>query len=207
MRLASDGSGWVDLKGEGQVTRYAVDDNGDLTAGLSVKTQRLRVSAQGSREYALDGGARVSPSGELGVRWDGGDGATGAGVEVGGGGCRGPVRAGGLTLEVDGRWLLAHRSDLEEWGLSGGVTLEPDTGGRGLSLSVRPAWGEAGSGTSRLWEEGMAGRGETEEERSGAVLEAEVGYGVSAFGGFGVATPTPGSSRRVRSIVTGWGGG
>ena len=119
MRLASDGSGWVDLKGEGQVTRYAVDDNGDLIAGLSVKTQRLRVSAQGSREYALDDGARVSPSGELGVRWDGGDGATGAGVEVGGGlSWTGPGR--GLTLEVDGRWLLAHRSDLEEWGFRAG---------------------------------------------------------------------------------------
>ena len=190
MRLASDGSGWVDLKGEGQVTRYAVDDNGDLIAGLSVKTQRLRVSAQGSREYALDGGARLSPSGELGVRWDGGDGATGAGVEVGGGvSWTGPGR--GLTLEVDGRWLLAHRSALEEWGLSGGLRLEPRANGRGLSLSVRPAWGNAGGGgTSRLWEEGMAGRGETaEEERPGAVLEAEVGYGVSAFGGFGVATP------------------
>ena len=206
IRLASDGPGWVDLKGEGQVTRYAVDDNGDLIAGLSVETQRLRVSAQGSREYALDDGARVSPSGELGVRWDGGDGATGAGVEVGGGvSWTGPGR--GLTLEVDGRWLLAHRSDLEEWGLSGGLRLEPRANGRGLSLSVRPTWGNAGSGTSRLWEEGMAaGRGETSEERSGAVLEAEVGYGVTAFGGFGVATPYTrfGQAREEHRYGLGW---
>ena len=191
VRLVSDGAMRVDLKGEGQATRYEVDDNGDgrddLIEGLAVETHRLRVSAQGSREYVLDGGGRLSPSVELGVRWDGGDGATGAGGEVGGGlSWTGPGR---LVLELGGRWLVAHRSDVEEWGLSGGLRLEPRANGRGLSLSMEPGWGEAGSGVSRLWEEGLAGRGELGEEDSGAGVKAEVGYGVGAFGGFGVATP------------------
>ena len=204
VQLTSGGATRVDLKGEGQVTRYAVDDNGDLIAGLSVKTQRVRVSAQGTREYVLAGGGRLLPSGELGIRWDGGDGATGAGVEVGAG--MSWVGSGRTELEVEGRWLAAHRSDLEEWGLSGGVRVEPDADGRGLSLSVEPGWGEVGSGTSRLWEEGMAGRGETAQARSGAVLEAELGYGVGAFGGFGVATPYTrlGRSRDERRYGVGW---
>ena len=191
VRLVSDGAMRVDLKGEGQATRYEVDDNGDgrddLIEGLAVETHRLRVSAQGSREYVLDGGGRLSPTVELGVRWDGGDGATGAGGEVGGGlSWTGPGR---LVLELGGRWLVAHRSDVEEWGLSGGLRLEPRANGRGLSLSMEPGWGEAGSGVSRLWEEGLAGRGELGEEDSGVGVKAEVGYGVGAFGGFGVATP------------------
>ena len=198
VRLVSDGAAWVDLKGEGQATRYEVDENGDLIEGLSVRTQRLRLAMEGAREYALDDGARLAPSGELGVRWDGGDGATGTGVEVGGGlSWEGPGvgTGGGLVLEVGGRWLVAHRGDLEEWGVSGGVRLEPRGTGRGLSLSVEPSWGEAGSGTGRLWEEGVAGRGSSGggrasgvERASGVGVEAELGYGLPAFG-VGVGTP------------------
>ena len=204
VRLTPAGATRLDLKGEGQATRYEVDENGDLIEGLAVQTQRLRVAVQGSREYVLGGGGRLTPSAELGVRWDGGDGATGAGGEVGGGvSWTGPGR---LVLEAGGRWLVVHRSGLEEWGLTGGLMLEPRANGRGLSLSVAPGWGEAGSGVSRLWEEGMAGRGETAEVGSGAVLEAEVGYGVGAFGGFGVATPYTrfGQAREERRYGLGW---
>ena len=199
VRLVSGGAAWVDLKGEGQATRYEVDENGDLIEGLSVRTQRLRLAMEGAREYALEDGARLAPSGELGVRWDGGDGATGTGVEVGGGlSWEGPGvgTGGGLVMEVGGRWLVAHRGDLEEWGVSGGVRLEPRGTGRGLSLRVEPSWGEAGSGTGRLWEEGVAGRGSSSgggrasgvERASGVGVEAELGYGLPAFGD-GVGTP------------------
>ena len=206
VRLVSEGAMRLDLKGEGQATRYEVDDNGVLIAGLSVRTQRLRVSALGSREYALGaGGGRLSPSLELGVRWDGGDGATGAGVEVGGGVSW--IGAGGdLAMEVKGRTLLAHRGDLEEWGVAGGLRLEPGVDGRGWSLNVEPKWGKAGSGASRLWEEGMAGRS-GEVERLGAGAEVELGYGLAAFGGFGVATPYTRlglSQEGERSYGIGW---
>ena len=92
-------------------------------------------------------------------------------------------------MQAAGRWLAAHRSEVHEWGLSGGVRFEPRANGRGLSLSVEPSWGEARSGTARLWEEGTAGRAETAREPSGAALEAEAGYGLPAFGTFAVATP------------------
>ena len=187
VRLTSGGATRLELKGEGQATRYEVDENGDLIEGLTVQTRRVRVTAQGSREYVLGGGGRLLPLAEFGVRWDGGDGATGTGVEVGGGvSWTGPGR---LVLEAGGRWLVAHRSGVEEWGLTGGLRLAPRANGRGLSLSVAPGWGEAGSGVSRLWEEGVAGRGGLGGEDSGVGVKAEVGYGVGAFGGFGVATP------------------
>ena len=52
----------------------------------------------------------------------------------------------------------------------------------------------------------MAGRGERTEVRSGAVLEAESGYGVGAFGGFGVATPYTrlGLAQEERRYGVGW---
>ena len=54
--MVSAGAARVDLKGEGQVTRYTVDENGDLIEGLSVETRRVRVSAQG-RTPASEGRA------------------------------------------------------------------------------------------------------------------------------------------------------
>ena len=73
----------------------------------------------------------MTPSAELGVRWDGGDGATGAGGEVGGGvSWAGPGR---LVLEAGGRWLVVHRSGVEEWGLTGGLRLA-----RGRTVGVCP---------------------------------------------------------------------
>ena len=179
----------VDFKGEAQATRYELRGNGSLLEGLSVRTRRLRLSAEGSREYALSGGGRVAPSGELGVRWDGGDGATGAGVEVGAG-VSWSAAGGRLSLEARGRTLAAHRSGLDEWGLSGGLRVAPRPNGRGLSLSVQPVWGASESARSRLWEEGMAGRRAPSGGGAvGAGLDAELGWGAGAFRGFGSATP------------------
>ena len=176
----------VDFKGEAQATRYELRGNDSLLEGLSVRTRRLRLSAEGSREYALSGGGRLAPSGELGVRWDGGDGATGAGMEVGAG-VSWSAADGRLSLEARGRTLAAHRSGLDEWGLSGGLRVAPRPNGRGLSLSVQPTWGASGSARSRLWEEGMAGRGSP--SGGGAGVDAELGWGAGAFRGFGSATP------------------
>ena len=154
VRLTPAGATRVELKGEGQATRYAVDDNGDgrddLIEGLAVETQRLRMSVQGSREYVLAGGGRVTPSAELGVRWDGGDGATGAGGEVGGGvSWTGPGR---LVLEAGGRWLVAHRSGVEEWA-DGRV--EARAGGRTVGSVVL----ERGAWVGRSGERGVAAVG------------------------------------------------
>ena len=54
----------------------------------------VRGAAEGSREYALSGGGRLAPSGELGVRWDGGDGGRRRGVVERGGRAAEPGGAG-----------------------------------------------------------------------------------------------------------------
>ena len=187
----SRGPATLEAKGSAEATRWRVKDNGDAIAGVVVSTRRLRLAAVGSRAYALDGGATLTPSLELGGRWDGGDGATGAGLE-GGAGLSWTDPARGLTVEAKGRALLAHNSNVEEeWGASGSMRLETDADGLGLSFGLRPSWGASGSGLARLWHEGVAARpavGGGNEAR----LETELGYGLPAFGGAGVTTPYAG---------------
>ena len=179
------------LKGSGEATRYSVKDNGSAIEGVSVKTQRLRLAAEGSRTWALTGGGTLTPSLEVGARWDGGDGETGAGVELGGGL---EWLSDGLSVEARGRMLAAHEGDVEEWGVSGSARLSPGSGGRGLSFTLSPRWGASESGLARLWDEGMTGGASSGDDTDAdtARLEAEVGYGIGFWEGSGLATPHAG---------------
>ena len=190
----------VDLKGEAWTTRLAVADNGARIAGLAVRTHRLRGAVEGARAFALAGGAALTPSVELGMRFDGGDGETGAGVELGGG-LDYAHPALGLSADLAGRVLLAHQGGAEDWSVGGALRREPASG-RGLSLRLAPSYGDTGSGLARLWEHGVAepgagatgatatgatGTGTSNGESPAARLDTEMGYGVAAFAG--VLTP------------------
>ena len=125
----------------------------------------------------------MSPEAELGVRWDGGAGAGGLGVELGGA-VRFAEPTWGVTAEVRGRALLVHEREVQEWGVSG--LLRVGGTGEGLSLSVEPEYGAAASGGERLWSEGVAAAAEASEPA--ARLSTELGYGLAA-GGAAVVTP------------------
>ncbi len=189
VRAVSEGALTVDVKGALEGTQYSVEANGEqgVIEAVSVETHRLRLSVEGSRSYALGGGGSLTPSLEVGVRWDGGDGETGTGVEVGGG-MSWRSASGAVSVEARGRGLLTHESGLNEWGAGGAVRLGAVDDGYGLSLSVLPSWGSVESGVSRLWEEGVTGRAPGASS-SGARLAAELGYGFGVFEGAGVATP------------------
>ena len=134
---------------------------------------------EGSHEVNF-GSASLTPSVQVGMRYDGGDAETGAGVELGGG-----VRfaASGLTMEVRGRGLLAHEDrDYEEWGVSASAVFSPGSEGRGLSMRVGSAWGAASSRADRVWTGGAAGLA-GEADLPGASLDAEVAYGLDALRG------------------------
>ncbi len=205
-QLLSEGATALDLKGEAQGSRLEVDDNGDLVEGLSVRTWRMRLALEGSRDFELFPDIVLTPSLELGLRWDGGDGETGTGVEIGGG--LGYVdREKGLTAEVSTRALAAPADGVREWGVSGLLRLDPGAQGRGLTLSLSPSWGNAESGMARLWQDGLTGPstdgelsnvavGVPANVRAGAApegrIEAELGYGLPTFGGAVLVTPYSG---------------
>ena len=187
-RLSSGGSVEVRVKASGETSRFTVRGNGEggAIAPLAATAQRLRLSAEGSRTWALASGAELTPALEVGGRWDGGGGATGAGIEIGGGVVWSDPGAG-LTMEARARALVAHRGGAREHGVSAAVRLEPGARGRGLSLSLSPSWGKAESGMERLWRTGAPAA--EAKPRSAPRLEAELGYGVPALGGSATLTP------------------
>lgn len=170
-----------------QMTSDEVEGRSALTADVS----RMRVMLEAHKGYTLGGGELVKPQLRVGMRRDGGDVETGFGMELGGGlSFLDPER--GLSIAVHGRKLMAHeQSDYEEWGLGGSITLNPQGGGRGLSLGLSPSWGSTASGLARLWAQGATGLtpngyGYGYGSRR---LDAEVGYGVESLAGRGVFTP------------------
>ena len=112
-------------------------------ASSEQKANRLRLVLDASRPFEVGDGTTLTPSLEVGVRHDGGDAETGRGVEVGAG-----LRYAGTGFRIEGtvRGLALHdESAYEEWGASGSVRIEPGGTGRGLSLTLAPAWGNPSS--------------------------------------------------------------
>ena len=197
-RLFAAGGTTLELRGEAWATRLSVDGDGGLVEALSVDVQRIAATAEAAREFALPRGA-VRPWAELGARWDGGDGEAGAGLEAGGGVAY-RDDALGLEAEAAGRVLLAHGGDLREWGVEGALRAKPDARGRGLSLSVLPAWGESRSGLVGLRDGGAAAapRGPRLDIAAGYGLHIDGGALLTPYGGAGLAK---GGGRRWRAGV------
>ena len=168
------------------------DGAGRLSESES-QTSRLRFILEGSHRIEMAGGQALTPSLELGLRHDGGDAETGTGIELGGSVSYADP-ATGLTVEGKARGLVAHEdTDYREWGASASVRLDPGAAGRGLSLSLSPAWGADSGGAERLWglsdARGLAGNDGVEPAGR---LDAEAGWGFAAFGGRGLMTPFAG---------------
>ncbi len=189
--LLKGGATSLSLKGETAFTWADVDGSGSLES-VTLKASRQRLMLEGSHVRKLDSGATFTPSIEVGMRYDGGDGETGGSIETGGG-LRYADSASGLTIEGRARTVLAHGGDYEEWGVSGLLRLDPGAAGLGLSLSVQPAWGRTASGVQRMWETGVLSGLAANDQ--GARVNAQVGYGFgTAWGGRGVLTPYTGVS-------------
>ena len=156
--LATMGNIDVAIKADVFGTWLETDEKESLLAKTQADSSRLRLMLEGSTDWTLTTHSRLTPSLELGVRWDGGDAETGLGMELGGGISYTNTR---LRLSVDtrGRYLLVHEdSGYEEWGASLTARAGSDPDGEGLSLSLAPTWGQAASGIDRLWGGGQARR-------------------------------------------------
>ena len=177
------------LKGDVALTSVAVESVAGKFAKQDVGSQRVRLLLSGAQSRELSRGGGVTPSLEVGVRFDGGDGATGAGVELGGG-LRYANPGGNLTVSGTVRTLLV--GEYDELGVDVTVQQAPQSG-RGLSFSVRPVWGRAESAAERLWDEGASEITGGDTALQGSV-DTEVGYGLSAtmLGSPGILTPYTG---------------
>ena len=160
--------------------------------------QRLRLMLEGRTAWATSEGAQLTPSFEVGGRWDGGKAETGVGAELGGGLEYRHVKLG-LGIEARGRYLLVHQqSAFDEWGASLTLKLDPGEAERGPWLALAPVWGTEASRIEQMWDSAdvlHAGAGQSDAAGlSPERLEVEWGYGLVIHEGAGMVTPYGGVS-------------
>ncbi len=96
--LMATGTTTVLLKTEALSTQLEVDASEEITA-ITQQAHRVRMTLESIRGHSLDSGARLETSLEAGLRYDDGDGETGAGAELGGG-LRYANLSGGLSFSL-----------------------------------------------------------------------------------------------------------
>ena len=157
-----------------------VDGAAGRLAATEAAATRFRTGLEGSRDYTLAGRLSLRPSVEVGLRHDGGDAETGAGMDMGGGLVVSDASTG-LTVDVRVRMLVMHQAaGFRERGMALSLSYNPTPSTPlGLTARVAPSWGgQADSGAQALWsQETMAGMPQG-GVASGSRLDAELGYGL-----------------------------
>ena len=198
--LVAGGSGGFELAFKADALWVGTSTDGvDGAAGRLAATEaavtRFRTGLEGSRDYTLGGRLSLRPSVEVGLRHDGGDAETGAGMDVGAG-LVVSDKSTGLAVDVRVRTLLVHQAEgFSERGVALSLSYNPTPSSPlGFTAKVAPSWGgEARSGAEALWgRETMAGMAHGSFS-SGNRLDGEVGYGVP-MGSRLVGTPRVGFS-------------
>ncbi len=187
--LMETGLTTLGLKGEAMSSSVELDGNEQITA-VTRDASRLRMTLEATRAQSLDSGAQFESSLEAGMRFDGGDGETSAGAELGAS-LRYASLGGGLVIEGKARALVG--GEAEEWGLSGAISFQPSTNGRGLSFSLTPGYGVTTGGVQQLWQQGLndglGGASHGASNEYSPRLEVRLDYGMHAFRGPGLMTP------------------
>ena len=192
------------LKSDTLWVRTTSDAAPGLQAVDGADASRIRLLLSGRHERVLANSGVITPSIELGVRYDDGDAETGMGVELGGGlRYADPLR--GFTVETTARALLAHEDGgYEEWGVGGTLQFDPGVLGRGPAFSLVSAWGVTGSGAQELWlQQDMAGLARRQYAGQEGRIKAEWSYGLDVPWTYGIQTPyssmeLAGSGRTMR---------
>ena len=167
---------------------------GNLTATAAAVT-RFRTGLEAARGYTLAGRLSLRPSVEVGLRHDGGDAETGAGLDLGGGLVVSDASTG-LAIDLRMRMLVMHQAKgFRERGMALSVSYNPTPATPlGFTARVAPSWGgDARSGADAMWgRETMAGLAHNGAV-NGTRLDTEIGYGLPVGNRF-VGTPRAGVS-------------
>ena len=182
-----------------------VDGAAGRMAATAAAVTRFRTGLEGSRDYTLAGRLSLRPSVEVGLRRDGGDAETGAGMDVGGGLVASDASTG-LAIDLRVRMLVMHQAEgFRERGMALSLSYNPTPSTPlGFVARVAPSWGgQATSGAEALWGQETMGGMAPGGVASGNRLDGEVGYGLpvgSRFVGtprFGVGTSADGRDYRL----------
>ncbi len=125
------------VRGDAGFAQLETDEGPRAIQGLTVNVQRVRMGVEASLPMAFVG-IPVSPFIDVAGRYDGGDGATGGGLEMAGGfRYRGPM----VGFEMKARALAMHTDEsYSEEGVKATLIVGPD-GRRGFRVLLSPRWG------------------------------------------------------------------
>ncbi len=144
-RLAARGLGSLAAVGDAGFVRLAADGGVAAADALAADASRLRLGIEFSADFEFAAGT-LTPFGEISARRDGGDGVTGAGVEMAGG-ARFLGASGRVALEARARVLALHaEGGHREVGYSLTASVRPRQDGGGFTLSLSPAYGNTAGG-------------------------------------------------------------
>ncbi len=150
---------------------------------------RVRTALEGSRGFSM-GRVSLTPSAEVGLRQDGGDAETGAGMDIGGGLVLSDSVAG-LSLDVRVRTLLVHQAEgFQDRGVSMAFSFDPTPSTPlGFMAKLTPSWGgRAESGAEALWGRDTMTDLANGGHAAGGRLAADLSYGMAVGSRF-VGTP------------------
>ena len=167
----------LDLIGDAGINKLTTADSESASlSDLEASVQRVRIGLEGSVTSQMGNGMLVTPFAQVAGRYDGGDGATGNGLEVAGG-LR--IAGGRAGLEARGRFLAMHTGEeVKEHGVSVVAYVRPmGAGGQGLSMSIAPRLGADTDMSGGMWREDRM-NDVTRTSRTGAGVKAEIGYGL-----------------------------
>ena len=177
------------IRVKGEIMQTSMDLEGqDSIAALTVESRRVRLGLEGKYQSELDHGRRLDTTMEAGMRYDGGDGRTGTGAEIGGGVIY-TDPDNWITLSSQGRVLLGHTGNYDDWGIGGIVTVKQAASGQGLAFRLAPTYGQTGTNTAQLWDQGAMDMAGTNAAALGRRMDAEVGYGLAIADGQNLLTP------------------
>ena len=186
-QLLKRGAMTLRLKGEGAIAHMDFARSSTAFRKMAIDLQRLRLAVEADYEQVIPYVGVLAPWGELGLRHDGGDGESGASLEIGGGLHLRNIEQG-WNAEVYGRWLAVREGERpEEQGIGARFRYDPDAPGFGPWVSLTQSWGETASGLPRLWKDDAINL--KSHNPSAGRLDAELAYGFSAFSGQGTITP------------------
>lgn len=139
------------LKGAAWGGQMNLDKNTSRISGLDVSVYRFQIFLEGAYRIRLADRGLLQPFVETGLRSDGGDGQTGAGLKMGGG-ARLSLPSAGLQITGRGQVLVLHEGNIDEWAFSGMLRYAPG-GNTGPNLELHSSTGERFGNFQEIWQD------------------------------------------------------
>ena len=172
-----NGSTKLKVIGDSWFARQHVDGKSNLLSNLQTDVQFLRISTEGTHQFAFERGSSLRPLISTGVRRDQKNQQTLFSLELTSGiDYADPI---GLTLSGTGSMLLGKETRIQKISLRSSLKYDYGSDNLGLTLEISPTWGQTHTEVENsLWSRGiLASDKEIGDYINGTQISSNIGYG------------------------------